>query len=142
MAQTVFAALATNLSRLRDPRAIAAWLARSARRESWRVRKERARAAGLAPDPPALAADADAELLRVEEHHALRAALDELGGRCRELIRELYFRSPAPGYEEIAARLGVPIGSIGPTRRRCLEKLAELIESRGRAGGAGRGGGD
>jgi DNA-directed RNA polymerase specialized sigma24 family protein len=68
------------------------------------------------------AATADEELLAAERHAALREALTGLPPWCQELIALLIEDPPLP-YAEISARLGIPIGSIGPNRRRCLDKL-------------------
>ena len=78
------------------------------------------------PDPQTLpdeqAATADQELLAAERHAALRQALLELPPGCQQLIA-LLTADPSVPYAEISARLGIPVGSIGPTRRRCLDKL-------------------
>ena len=68
------------------------------------------------------AAAADEELLAAERHAALRAALAGLSPCCQRLIALLIEDPPLP-YVEISARLGIPVGSIGPSRRRCLDKL-------------------
>jgi DNA-directed RNA polymerase specialized sigma24 family protein len=60
-------------------------------------------------------------------------ALDRLSARCRELLRVL-MASPPPSYAEVAAALGLPLGSIGPTRARCLQRLREEVA--GITGGA------
>lgn len=129
IAQSVLAQLAANLGAIRDPAALPGWLATTARRESRRFQR-RATAAGLAVDAPEPAAPAreDSDL---ERHQLLRIALDELGGRCRDLLHELYFVPTKPDYEAIARRLGMPVGSIGPTRARCLAKLADLLAEAG-----------
>jgi DNA-directed RNA polymerase specialized sigma24 family protein len=57
----------------------------------------------------------------------VQRALERLGERCRQLLHAL-FSGDSPGYEAIATRLGLPIGSIGPTRARCLARLRRLIE--------------
>src|SRR5262249_62168015 len=64
----------------------------------------------------------DDELLRLERHAALREALAALPPRCQQLIALLTLDPPLP-YAQISARLGIPVGSIGPTRSRCLAKL-------------------
>jgi RNA polymerase sigma factor (sigma-70 family) len=65
---------------------------------------------------------ADDELLAAERHAALREAFADLPPSCQQLITLLIVDAPLP-YAEISARLGIPVGSIGPTRSRCLDKL-------------------
>jgi RNA polymerase sigma factor (sigma-70 family) len=64
----------------------------------------------------------DSELIRVEYRDAVQAGLRELPPEHRELL-ELTFADPPISYQQISSRLGIPIGSIGPTRARCLKKL-------------------
>ena len=58
----------------------------------------------------------------------MHESLNRLGGRCRQLLLALYFDPAEPSYAEVAARLNMPVGSIGPTRARCLAKLKTLLE--------------
>jgi RNA polymerase sigma factor (sigma-70 family) len=128
VAQSVWLILVDNLRDLRDPAALPGWLATTARRECCRVLRA---AQGTLSDghmldadvlPDQKAATAEQELLAAERHMALRQALLELPLECQRLIALLTADPPVP-YAEISARLGIPIGSIGPTRRRCLDKL-------------------
>ncbi len=69
-----------------------------------------------------------AEILqRLEEEHMVRVALEQLGDRCRTLLDLLYFQETPPSYAEIAAALGIPTGSVGPYRARCLQQLRKLL---------------
>lgn len=128
VAQSSFAALAANVGRIADDRSIAAWLRTTATRECWRYAKRERRhgSAALEADPgtPQL----EDRLESIEQHRRLRSALDELGGRCRDLLRLLYFGPEHNAYERVEQELGVPHGSIGPTRRRCLDKLARILD--------------
>jgi RNA polymerase sigma factor (sigma-70 family) len=141
--QDVFAALVRGLPRLRDARALCRWLAsttdRIALATALRRRRERAREQGP-PEEQAGLADpkepAGAELETLEEQMMVRLALGGLAGRCRELLERLYYRDPAPDYAEIARELSMPVGSIGPTRARCLEKLERGLDAL-RSAGAG-----
>ncbi|MHC4954230.1 MAG: RNA polymerase sigma factor, partial [Planctomycetota bacterium] len=63
----------------------------------------------------------------VEEEELVRRALAAVSERCRELISLLYFEPAALSYDEIAERLGVPRGSLGPTRRRCLDRMRTAL---------------
>jgi RNA polymerase sigma factor (sigma-70 family) len=113
---------------LRDPGALPGWLATTTRRECSRVRRAawNPQVADYVPDaekiPDRLAVTAEQELLMAERHTALREAFADLPQGCRRLIALLIEDPPVP-YAEISARLGMPVGSIGPTRSRCLDKL-------------------
>jgi len=126
--QSVWLLLADHLGNLRDPAALPGWLATTTRRECGRVLRASRRPlpAGHVPDwetlPGEQAATADQELLTAERHAALRQALLDLPPDCQQLIALLTADPPVP-YAQISARLGIPPGSIGPTRRRCLDKL-------------------
>jgi RNA polymerase sigma factor (sigma-70 family) len=124
VAQAVFTALLGSLESLRDPRAFWGWLATTTRREAVRVSQRRRREATGADAESAAAAPGTGDL---EELAAVRRALGDLGGRCRDLLEALFFRSDGADYDAIARALDLPVGSIGPTRRRCLAKLMELL---------------
>ena len=128
--QSVWLHLVDQLGTLRDPAALPGWLATTTRRECGRVLRA-ARgplAAGYSLDaetvPDEQAATAGQELLAAERHAALREALLDLPLDCQRLIALLIADPPVP-YAEISARLGIPVGSIGPTRRRYLDKLRQ-----------------
>lgn len=115
-----------DLPRLRDGGAVASWLGRIARHQAFRVRrgygierKSRVHVAREDLDPHL----PDEDLERLEVRAKVRAALAHVGERCAQLLALLYETDPTPAYEEIARRTGMRIGSIGPTRARCLEKL-------------------
>ena len=127
-AQRVWLHLVNHLDGLRDPAALPGWLSTTARRECSRVRRAAARpdTAGYVLDaetlPDERAATADQELLKAERHAALREAFAALPPSGQRLLAMLTADPPVP-YAEISARLGIPVGSIGPTRRRYLGKL-------------------
>jgi RNA polymerase sigma factor (sigma-70 family) len=126
--QSVWLHLVDQLDRVRDPAALPGWLATTARRECVRVLRAAGGPHDAGPVPNAeitsdgTAAIADEELLAAERHAALREALMGLSPCCQQLIALLLEDPPVP-YVEISARLGIPVGSIGPNRRRCLDKL-------------------
>ena len=137
--QEVFAALLRALDRLRDGRALVRWLSvttdRIARTTALKRRREQAltRARDDAGgDPLDRIADpgepVGADLERLEREATLRMALATVPERCRRLLQALYYDDPVPGYAELAERLGVPIGSLGPTRARCFEKMRLAFE--------------
>ena len=126
--QNVWLHLVDQLGTIRDPAALPGWLATTTRRECHRVlRARRSHAAVLVPDAeniPGQQTDlAEQQLLAAAERHAaLREAFTDLPASCRQLIAMLIDDPPVP-YAKISTELGIPIGSIGPTRRRCLDKL-------------------
>jgi RNA polymerase sigma factor (sigma-70 family) len=132
--QSVFLALLKNVSTLRDHQALAKWLIVTAMRESARVRSARtqddlARAARTNPgrvteNPP------DAELDRLERHHRIWVAMERLEPRCRDLLIALFGGDGRPDYSAISRQLGMPVGSIGPSRARCLARLVGLVRER------------
>lgn len=122
--QMAFSALATSAASITQPEHVRAWLCTIARRQSWRIVERRRRERpGDVPDD---AVDADT-VARTEAVVDLVAALDQLRPRCRDLIVALYLADPPLDYESVAAHLGMPIGSIGPTRARCLAQLRAAI---------------
>jgi RNA polymerase sigma factor (sigma-70 family) len=70
-------------------------------------------------------------LQELEREQTVRIALDSLNSRCRKLMRLLFFESPSRSYEEISRSMFLPTGSIGPIRRRCLDKLRKHLEKAG-----------
>jgi RNA polymerase sigma factor (sigma-70 family) len=125
--QSVWLLLVENISRLREPAALPGWLATTTRRECLRAIRARGRHGKESPTPAdeQLAdesAEVEQEVIEAELHAALRAAFAELPAGCRELLSML-ISDPPPGYASISATLGIPMGSIGPTRARCLAKL-------------------
>jgi RNA polymerase sigma factor (sigma-70 family) len=133
--QRVAIKLFEHLDGVRDPDSLASWIAITTRREVWALRRESSKtrpwedgeAEALPEDPPEVAE----RLHQVECEHALALAFERLGGACRDLLGLLYLEDPRPSYEDISARLGRPIGSLGPTRARCLKKLRSLYEEEG-----------
>jgi RNA polymerase sigma factor (sigma-70 family) len=125
--QSVWLRLVDQLGSLRDPAALPGWLATTTERECWRVIRTQSpstAAAVIGSDsiPDQHTGVAEQELLRAERHAALREALTHLPPRCQQLIALLTEDPPKP-YAQISATLGIPVGSIGPTRSRCLAKL-------------------
>ena len=128
VSQAVWLTLVSNLDRLRDPAALPGWLVTTTQRECGRAR----RAAGTRPEnrnvlatedlPDTGIAAVEEELLRAEQNAALRDALTRLPPDCQRLLTLLMADPPVP-YAEISAKLGIATGSIGPTRRRCLDRL-------------------
>ena len=153
-AQT-FAALVEHLDGIRDDEALPSWLITTAQRACWRLAAKERRDGAMASleagdaegrrreDPADRGAETPAALL---ERQLVREALERLGGKCRELLEALFGAGRDPNYAVIAERLGMRIGSIGPTRARCLEKLSGVLGrlgfGEGRVAGATAGAGD
>lgn len=136
VSQTTWLRLAEHVRSIREPASVGAWLATTARREALRTAQAAGRSVLRDPlDPSGGVADADAPtvdagLLAEERQAALWRALRRLPMPCRSLLR-LLLADPAPSYAEVSAALNMPIGSIGPTRARCLDRLRvapELIQ--------------
>lgn len=127
--QTTWLRLVENLDRIQQPERLSAWLATTARRESLRIATRRA--AVSATDEVYLIADdevdpLDAGLLRDEQVRTIRMAAQQLSPRCQRLLG-LLMGDHDLAYKEIAEKLSMPIGSIGPTRGRCLEHLRQIM---------------
>ena len=138
--QPVFARLIQHLPRIEEPRRLQAWIVTTAKREALlqcrrgkrtmsMTRPDDARDEApewdIADDSP-LPEDVLADLQQV---HHLRLALERLDDRCRELLQMLFADDDEKmPYEEVARRLGMSLGSIGPTRSRCLDKLRRLVD--------------
>lgn len=131
--QRVALLLVENIANLRDPKALPAWLITTGRRECWATKRKSSRSRAfeegeveaIPEDPP----DVIEALHRIGQEHAVQVAFSRLAGPCRDLLHALYVEDPTPAYDELAERLGRPIGSLGPTRARCLEKLRRLYEA-------------
>jgi RNA polymerase sigma factor (sigma-70 family) len=122
--QTTWLRLVEYLDRIREPEHLGAWLATTARRESLRLIQLRRREC---PTEENAAPDADEPepldgVIQAERKEALGRAVTSLSSRGQALVR-LLFSDEEPSYEQISVRLGMPIGAIGPTRRRCLDQL-------------------
>ena len=114
--------LAEHLGRIRDPERLPGWVATTARNEALGVFRMRKRVV-VADSFVELAGDDEPDRLEVAElHDAVRRAFAMLDERCQQLLR-ISTADPPLAYEEVGALLGMPHGSIGPTRRRCLENL-------------------
>lgn len=156
--QEVFLALAQGLATIDDPESLPAWLMTTARRYSWRIIQKRKR------ENPLAGRDlADAELNsgehtgnnsgeRIVQHYGrqvpsmgelldgwqrqemLSSGLARMGDRCRHLLTMVFLDPNEPSYDDISTELGIPKGSIGPTRNRCLQQLRTILEGLGFAG--------
>jgi len=128
--QTTWLRLLEHLDRIEDPSRLVGWLVTTARREAMRVLRRSGRERPVVEDTvldrPDDAPPVDSALLRDERNSALWEAFSRLNEKCRQLLRVAVTHPQA--YDEISEALGMPIGSIGPTRRRCLTQLRALLE--------------
>lgn len=126
----VCAILFRSLAGIRDAQALPRWVARTATRATWEIARRARRS--LPPEMPELtgAAPPDELVAAFEEEQIVRRALAAIPEKCRRLLRLLYFDPSAPSYDEIAHRMKVPRGSLGPTRRRCLDRLRDRLPPR------------
>ena len=122
--QNVWLRLVEQIGNLREPAALPGWLATTTQRECLRVLRRRDRLVPLPEELPPGTDDAmiDQEIMEAERNAALRAALAELPPHCRQLLSMLISDPPHP-YAQISTLLQIRIGSIGPQRARCLERL-------------------
>ncbi len=134
--QTTWLRLVEHLDRIEDPQRLGGWLATTVRRECLQVLRRTTRER-IAPGGDAgldavdtTAEPLDASLLASERDAALWRAFRDIPDRCQRLLRVL-IATPPPSYEQVAAALDIPIGSIGPTRARCLARLRTLLEPTG-----------
>jgi RNA polymerase sigma factor (sigma-70 family) len=131
VSQTVWLRLVENIDRIDDPERLPGWLATTSRREALRVQGMRDR---LIPtdfeyDVPDERPSLETMLVEDEEAREVVVAFETLSDDCRQLLR-LLTTEPPLSYEVISEVLGRPIGSLGPTRSRCIERLKSAISTR------------
>lgn len=132
--QTTWLTLVRSGESIAEPRAVGGWLCTTARREAWRVARQSTRQqptedeaiARRLPDSPA----AEGQVVLDDENARLWDCLGRLPVRCQKLLRIVAAES-RPDYTVISQQLGMPVGSIGPTRGRCLDKLRQELVAAG-----------
>jgi RNA polymerase sigma factor (sigma-70 family) len=128
--QITFTILLQSLSTLPDESHLASWLATVARRHTWRLLARNHREP-VQPDEDLAGNESLGGVIDHREHWELAEwlnyGLDTLDERCRQLLLALYFDAEQPSYAQVADRLNMPIGSIGPTRARCLEQMRQSL---------------
>lgn len=141
--QTTWLQFAEHLSRIKEPSRVSAWLATTARHEAIRVRRLQARVTlttdfdrldRAGPDTPEQAVlDTEDLAEQAQQVRAVWAAFGLLSARCQQLLR-LLTATPPVSYTDIGTMMGMAIGSIGPTRARCLQRLRDQLPSGGTSG--------
>jgi len=133
--QEVFLKLLSELPRLREPRALPAWLMRVTAHECCHWKKKQRRVFSMQVEAGVeftAAPEVDNTILEeVRREQILRETIADQAPRCRRLIEMLFFSSPVVPYERVAELLGVAKGSIGFIRMRCLERLRRRLQERG-----------
>ncbi|WP_155368240.1 RNA polymerase sigma factor [Catellatospora vulcania] len=129
--QATWLRLVEHLGAIREPERLGSWLATTARRESLAVLRRAGRDLPvgdlLTLEPrDRTAPEVDSDLLRRERDGVLWQAFGRLPGQCQSVLR-LLLLDPAPSYAEVSAALDIPVGSIGPTRARCLDQLRRRL---------------
>jgi RNA polymerase sigma factor (sigma-70 family) len=130
--QTTWLNLLRSLADIHTPAALTAWLVTATKREAWRAKDAHRQEIVASDEAFADLLDTtegpDERAIATDQRRRLWQAVDQLSSRCQQLLRVVAF-TPRPDYGLVANRLGMPRGSIGPTRGRCLAKLRELLTS-------------
>jgi RNA polymerase sigma factor (sigma-70 family) len=127
--------LLTRLPALREPRALPKWLMQVAHHQCYRVKRQQQRLVSRDAEPdlpdPETPAIAESLVQQTQEEQLLREAMANLTPQCRRLVELLFFETPPRPYTEVAAELGLAIGSIGFTRLKCMERLRRNLDELG-----------
>jgi RNA polymerase sigma factor (sigma-70 family) len=119
--------LLARLPELREPRALPKWLMQVAHHQCYRLKHHERRMVSRDAEPdlpePETPAIADRLVEQTQDEQMLREAVAALTPQCQRLVKLLFFEAPARPYAEVAAELGLSIGSIGFTRQKCIQKL-------------------
>lgn len=129
-----------HLGSLKNEERLLEWLITTTRRQCMRLHAQRQRVESTGevilfpvpfPDIPDFEHDPETCRLAMEERQALRETVEALPEPCRTMIHLLYFENPPSSYQTVTKQLDIPLGSIAPTRARCLEKLRANLRRRG-----------
>jgi RNA polymerase sigma factor (sigma-70 family) len=134
--QHVFTTLISHIDSINDENGLASWIVTTTKRRCWRVSgqarqaAERNRSLDAGEEKKLDPTDEREDPIETRAHlerQLVREGLERLGGKCKDLLEALFGVGGEPNYTLIAERLGIRIGSIGPTRARCLEKLSKVL---------------
>jgi RNA polymerase sigma factor (sigma-70 family) len=127
--------LLTRLPELRKPQALPKWLMQVAHHQCFRVKRQQQRLVSRDAEPnlpdPETPAIAETLVQQTQEEQMLREAVGSLSPQCRRLVELLFFETPSRSYAEVAAELGLALGSIGFTRQKCIERLRRSLDDLG-----------
>jgi RNA polymerase sigma factor (sigma-70 family) len=133
--------LLARLPELREPRALPKWLMQVAHHQCYRWKQQQRRTVSRDTEPglpvPLTPAMAESLVRQTQEEQILREATAALTPQCRRLVELLFFESPARPYAEVAAELGLSVGSIGFTRQKCMQRLRRYLNELGSANARG-----
>jgi RNA polymerase sigma factor (sigma-70 family) len=123
------------LHELREPKALPKWLMQVAHHQCYRWKRQQQRliSRDAEPDLPEPETPAMAEFVvqQTQEEQLLRDAMASLSAQCRQLVQLLFYESPSRPYSEVAAQLGLAIGSVGFTRQKCIDRLRRRLDDLG-----------
>jgi RNA polymerase sigma factor (sigma-70 family) len=128
VAQATFSALIRSLDSITDEERLGAWLGTVARRQTWRMVERRRREPPVSDDHLDRVSTEDSVIAHTENLEWVHQGMAMMDVRCRDLLTVLYFGEETPAYTAVAEEFGIPVGSIGPTRARCLDKLRSFLE--------------
>jgi RNA polymerase sigma factor (sigma-70 family) len=127
--------LLERLPELREPRALPKWLMQVAHHQCYRVKRQQQRLVSRDAEPdlpdPETPAIAESLVQQTQEEQLLREAVAKLTPQCRRLVELLFFETPPRPYTQVAAELGLALGSIGFTRQKCIERLRRNLDEMG-----------
>jgi len=127
--------LLVRLPELREPRALPKWLMQVAHHECQRLKRMNQRVVSRDAEPnllePQIPPIAESLMQQTQEEQMLREAMMVLTPQCRRLVELLFFETPSRPYTEVAAQLGLAVGSIGFTRQKCIERLRRQLTELG-----------
>jgi RNA polymerase sigma factor (sigma-70 family) len=136
--QEVFLTLLQKIDEIEQPDKIRSWMVTTAKFKTWGIvrggkgfyspetqEEMELEMASITDNAPL----ADDMLIELEEQHLIRAALEKLEEKCRQILSMIYLRDTAASYVEVADAIGVGESSISPMRSRCLKKLEKILSS-------------
>jgi len=133
--QSTCVELLHRLPALREPKALPKWLMQVTHHHCFRWKRQQQRLVSRDADPalpdPATPPLAEELVQQTQQEQILRDAMTMLSPQCRRLVELLFFETPARPYAEVAAELGLAVGSIGFTRQKCMDRLRRHLEERG-----------
>jgi len=129
--QSTCVELLRRLPDLREPKALPKWLMQVAHHQCYRWKQQQLRVVSRDGDAnlpePETPAIAETLVQQTQEEQLLREAMGSLSSQCRRLVELLFFETPARPYSEVAAELGLAVGSIGFTRQKCMDRLRKRL---------------